>query len=163
MEFMIQKTFLAVKPEAFKRNDTVGIVKMLEEKLDAKCIAMRAYIPSKDLAEAHYAIHKERPFFAELIASFTSGPVLGMVWEGEDVIEKARVLMGATSPEQAAEGTIRKSFAKSIGDNAIHGSDAVETADYEIKLHFSETQFEHITEPSLKAADELKAYVAFTS
>jgi len=154
---MTQRTFLAIKPEAFKRNDTVGIVKMLEDKLDAKCIAMKAYTPSKELAEAHYAVHKERPFFGELISSFTSGPVLGMVWEGENVIEKARELMGATNPEQAAEGTIRKAFAKSIGDNAIHGSDAPETAENEIKLHFPETKFEHITEPSLKAEEEVKA------
>jgi nucleoside-diphosphate kinase len=156
---MSQKTFLAVKPESFKRNDTVGIVKMLEEKLDAKCLAMKAYTPSKELAEAHYAVHKERPFFGELISSFTSGPILGMVWEGENVIEKARELMGATNPEQAAEGTIRKAFAKSIGDNAIHGSDAPETAENEIKLHFSEAKFSVIASPSTEAENLIKATV----
>ena len=160
---MTQRTFLAVKPEAFKRNDAVGIVKKLEEKLDAKCIAMKAYTPSKELAEAHYAVHKERPFFGELISSFTSGPVLGMVWEGENVIEKARELMGATNPEQAAEGTIRKAFAKSIGDNAIHGSDAAETAENEIKLHFPDASFQQISQPSLKAADEVKALMGLAS
>lgn len=156
---MTQKTFLAVKPEAFKRNDTVGIVKMLEEKLDAKCLAMKAYTPSQELAEAHYAVHKERPFFGELITSFTSGPILGMVWEGENVIEKARELMGATNPEQAAEGTIRKAFAKSIGDNAIHGSDAAETAENEIKLHFPEVKFSTIAKPSAEAENLIKAAV----
>ncbi len=156
---MIQRTFLAVKPEAFKRNDAVGIVKMLEEGLDSKCLAMKVYTPSKELAEAHYAVHKERPFFGELIESFTSGPVLGMVWEGEGIIEKARALMGATNPEEAAEGTIRKNFAKSIGDNAIHGSDAAETAESEIKLHFPEFAFAEITNPSVKAEDLVKALV----
>ena len=156
---MSQKTFLAVKPEAFKRNDAVGIVKMLEAGLDAKCVSMKVYTPSKELAEAHYAVHSERPFFGELITSFTSGPVLGMVWEGEGVIDKARTLMGATNPEEAAEGTIRKNFAKSIGDNAIHGSDAAETAENEIKLHFPEAEFSEIASPSAKAEDLVKAAV----
>ena len=156
---MSEKTFLAVKPEAYKRNDAVGIVKMLEEGLDAKCISMKVYIPSKELAESHYAVHKERPFFGELIESFTSGPVLGMVWEGEGVIDKARALMGATNPEEAAEGTIRKNFAKSIGDNAIHGSDASETATNEIKLHFPESEFSEIASPSAKAAELVQAAV----
>lgn len=158
---MNQKTFLAVKPEAFKRNDAVAIVKMLEQGLDAKCVSMKVYTPSNELAEAHYAVHSERPFFGELIASFTSGPILGMVWEGEGVIEKARTLMGATNPEEAALGTIRKNFAKSISDNAIHGSDAAETAENEIKLHFPEAVFSEIISPSSEAEDLVKAVTKF--
>ena len=151
-----QKTFLAIKPDAVKRNDAKAIVELLASKLDAKCIAIKAYTPSKEMAEAHYAAHKEKPFFPDLISSFTAGPIVGTVWEGENVIEKARELMGATNPENAAEGTIRKLFAKSIEDNAIHGSDAPETAEAEIKIHFADASFAEITNPANEVENLLK-------
>lgn len=149
-----EKTFLAVKPDAFKRGDTVGIVKMLVEKLGAKCLAMKVYQPSEEIAREHYAAHVEKPFFPDLIKSFTSGKVLGMVWEGEGVIAKAREVLGATNPADSDEGTIRKKYGKSIDDNAIHGSDTDPgSADREVKIHFADANFAEIADPVAKAQE----------
>ena len=150
-----EKTFIAVKPFAFKRGDTVDIVDLLSKKLEgAKCLAMKAYQPSQALAEEHYAEHKEKPFFKDLVDSFTSGPLLGMVWEGENIVAKAREVMGATNPADAAEGTIRNVFGKSLDDNAIHGSDTEPgSADREVKLHFPEANFAEITDIVAKAKE----------
>jgi nucleoside-diphosphate kinase len=152
----LEKTFLAVKPQAFMRGDGMAIIKTLAEKLSAKCVAIKAYQPSTELAESHYAVHKERPFFADLISSFTEAPIIGMVWVGEDVISKAREVMGATNPEDAAEGTIRAKFGKNIGDNAIHGSDAPETASSEVELHFPGLNVKDLE--ALKQAEDVAQY-----
>ena len=155
----MQKTFLAVKPQAMQRGDAVGIVKVLEEKLSgAKCVAMKVYTPTKELAEKHYEALSDKPFFPELIESFTAGPILGMIWEGENVVANAREAMGATNPEEADEGTIRKLFAKSIGDNAIHGSDTEPgSAEREVEIHFSGANFAEISSPSAEAESLTKA------
>ncbi len=150
-----QRTFLAIKPPAYKRGEAAEIVEMLVNLLkDAKCIAMKSYTPSKELAEKHYAALSDKPFFPELIEGFTEGPILGMVWEGEDVVAKAREAMGATDPTQAAEGTIRKKFGKEISDNAIHGSDTEPgSAEREVEIHFAETNFAEISNPTEKAKE----------
>lgn len=156
-----EKTFLAIKPAAYERGDAVGIVEMLSKKLNAKCLAMKVYQPSAELAKEHYAALSDKPFFGELVESFSSGPILGMIWEGEDVVAAAREAMGATNPEEAAEGTIRKVFAKSIGDNAIHGSDTEPgSAEREVKLHFPEADFSEIADPVAKAKELVAAKAA---
>lgn len=150
-----EKTFLAIKPEAFQRGDSIGIVEMLAALLpDAKCIAMKTYTPSKELAEKHYEALSSKPFFPDLIKSFTAGPILGMVWEGENIVSRARDAMGATNPEQANEGTIRKKFGKHIGDNAIHGSDTEPgSAAREVEIHFTGASFSTIADPKNKAKE----------
>lgn len=158
---VVERTFLAVKPEAFKRGDTAGIVAMLQKLLpDCKCLAMKSYKPTQELASEHYAALSDKPFFPELIQSFTAGYILGMVWEGENVVARARDAMGATNPEQAAEGTIRKIYGKHIADNAIHGSDTEPgSAEREIKIHFPATQFTEIKDPVNKAKELSQAVV----
>jgi nucleoside-diphosphate kinase len=157
----IQKTFLAIKPEAFKRGDSVAIVEMLTQLLsDSKCVAMKVYQPSEALAKEHYAALSDKPFFPELIQSFTAGKILAMIWEGEDIVARARTAMGATNPEQADNGTIRKKFGKHIGDNAIHGSDTEPgSAEREVKIHFPEANFSVIQDPVLEAKDLCEAKV----
>ncbi|MCE2928328.1 MAG: hypothetical protein LW817_01700 [Candidatus Caenarcaniphilales bacterium] len=142
----IEKTFLAVKPEAFSRGDAQGIVEMLSKLLpDAKCLAMKIYQPTEALAKEHYAALSDKPFFPELIKSFTAGKIVGMVWEAENVVARARDAMGATDPSKAADDTIRKVYGKHIGDNAIHGSDTEEgSAAREIQIHFPEANFAQI-------------------
>lgn len=151
----VEKTFLAVKPEAFKRGDTAGIVEMLKTKLsDCKCVGMKVYQPTEGLAKEHYAALSDKPFFPELIESFTAGHILGMVWEGENVVARARDAMGATNPEEAEEGTIRKKYGKHIGDNAIHGSDTEPgSAEREVKIHFPSAEFSEIQDPTAKAKE----------
>ena len=147
-----ERTFLAIKPPAMERGDAVAIIKILQEKLGATCLAMKVYTPTKELAENHYAALSDKPFFGELIESFTAGPILGMVWEGEGVVAKAREIMGATNPEEADEGTIRKLFAKSIGDNAIHGSDTEPgSATREVEIHFGGADMSPIVDPVAQA------------
>lgn len=156
-----EKTFLAVKPEAFSRNDTAGIVEMLTKLLpDAKCVAMKVYKPSEELAKNHYAALADKPFFPDLIKSFTSGEILGMVWEGENVVSRARDAMGATNPEQAAEATIRKVYGKHIGDNAIHGSDTEPgSAAREVQIHFPDANFAPIQDPIAKVKELVSSAV----
>lgn len=156
-----EKTFLAVKPTSYARGESVTVVEMLTKLLpDAKCVAMRAYTPSKELAEAHYSAHKEKPFFGELVDSFTSGPVLGMIWEGDNIVARAREAMGATDPAKSVEGTIRKRFGRSMSDNIIHGSDTDPgSADKEVALHFPESNWANIADPVAKAAELTAAKV----
>lgn len=156
-----EKTFLAIKPPAFKRGDSAGIVKILSERLpDASCLAMKVYTPSKELATKHYEAHIEKAFFPDLLAMFTSGPILGMVWEGENIIARAREVMGATNPEKADEGTIRKIYAKSMEDNAIHGSDTDPgSAEREVSLHFPDGKFQVIKDPASKAQELCEQFV----
>ena len=135
----IERTFSMIKPDATKRNLTGAIVKIFEEN-GLRVVASKRVWMSKREAEGFYAVHKARPFFGELVETMTSGPTIVQVLEGENAILKNREVMGATNPADAAEGTIRKSFAVSIGENSVHGSDAPETASQEIAYWFAETE-----------------------
>ena len=132
----IERTFSMIKPDATKRNLTGPIVARFEA-AGLRVVASKRLWLSKRQAEAFYAVHKERPFFAELTEFMSSGPIVAQVLEGENAILKNREVMGATNPANAAEGTIRKDFALSIGENSVHGSDAPETAAEEIAFFFS--------------------------
>lgn len=136
---MSERTFSIIKPDGVKRNLVGKIVSRFEEK-GIKIAAMRMHWLSRREAEMFYAVHKQRPFFGELVEMMTSGPVVLMVLEGEDVIRRNREIMGATNPKDAAPGTIRKDFALSIGENTVHGSDSTETAREEIAQFFSKSQ-----------------------
>ena len=133
----IERTLSIVKPDAVAKN-VIGEIYSRFEKGGLKIIAARMKLLTREDAERFYAVHKERPFFNDLVAFMTSGPVMIQVLEGEDAIAKNRELMGATNPQEAAPGTIRADFAKSIDANAVHGSDAPETAAYEISVFFTE-------------------------
>ncbi|MEM8634700.1 MAG: nucleoside-diphosphate kinase [Pseudomonadota bacterium] len=132
-----QRTFSIIKPDATERNLTGAINKVIEEG-GLRIVAQRRIHMTTAQAERFYDIHKERPFFGELVAFMTSAPVVVQVLEGEDAVARYRDVMGATNPEEAADGTIRKLFAKSIGENSAHGSDSVENAALEIAQFFSE-------------------------
>jgi nucleoside-diphosphate kinase len=135
----IERTFSMIKPDATKRNLTGAVTKMLED-AGLRVVACRRVWMSRREAEGFYAVHKERPFFDELCAFMSSGPTVVQVLEGENAIAKNREVMGATNPANAAEGTIRKTHALSIGENSVHGSDAPETAAHEIRYWFSDTE-----------------------
>lgn len=135
----LERTFSIIKPDATKRNITGKITDRLES-AGLRVIASKRIHMTKDQAEGFYAVHKERPFFNDLVAFMTSGPVVVQVLEGEDAIAKNREVMGATNPAEAAEGTIRKDFAENIEANSVHGSDAPETAAVEIKFFFSDDE-----------------------
>lgn len=132
----IERTFSMIKPDATKRNLTGKITAKFEE-AGLRVVASKRVWMSKAQAEGFYAVHKERPFFGELVTTMTAGPTIVQVLEGENAILKNREIMGATNPASAAEGTIRKEFALSIGENSVHGSDAPETAAQEIAYWFS--------------------------
>ncbi|NDW06669.1 nucleoside-diphosphate kinase [Jiella pacifica] len=135
----LERTFSMIKPDATRRNLTGAITKKLEEAGLAVVASKRVWMSRRE-AEGFYAVHKERPFFGELVESMSAGPTVVQVLQGENAIAKNREIMGATNPTQAAEGTIRKDFALSIGENSVHGSDAPETAAQEIAYWFSETE-----------------------
>jgi len=135
----IQRTFSIIKPDATARNITGKINAMIED-AGLRIIAQKRVKLSREQAEGFYAVHKERPFFNDLVSFMISGPVVVQVLEGEDAIAKYREVMGATNPEQADEGTIRKTFAESIEANSVHGSDAPETAAEEIKFFFKDDE-----------------------
>ena len=135
----VERTFSMIKPDATRRNLTGAITKMLEE-AGLTVIASKRVWMSRREAEGFYAVHKERPFFGELVESMSSGPTVVQVLQGENAIARNREVMGATNPADAAEGTIRKAFAQSIGENSVHGSDAPETAREEIAYWFSEVE-----------------------
>ena len=132
----VQRTFSILKPDATKRNLT-GAVNAVIEKAGLRIVAQKRIQMTKAQAETFYAVHSARPFFGELGEFMTSGPVVVQVLAGEDAIAKYRDVMGATNPANAAEGTIRKLFAQSVGENTVHGSDAPETAAIEIAQFFS--------------------------
>jgi len=132
----VQRTFSIIKPDATRRNLT-GAINAKLEAAGLRIVAQKRIHLSKAQAEAFYAVHKERPFFGELTEFMSSAPIVAQVLEGEDAIAKNREVMGATNPTQAADGTIRKEFALSIGENSVHGSDGVETAAEEIAYFFS--------------------------
>jgi len=132
----LERTFSILKPDATARNLT-GAINAVIEKAGLRIVAQKRIRMSRAEAETFYAVHKERPFFGELVAFMTSGPVVVQVLEGENAIAKYREIMGATDPAKAAEGTIRKLYAKSVGENSVHGSDAAETAAQEIAQFFA--------------------------
>ena len=133
----IERTFSMIKPDATKRNLTGAITKMLED-AGLRVVASKRVWMSLREAEGFYAVHRERPFYQELIAYMTSGPVMVQVLEGEDAIARNREIMGATDPKKAAPGTIRADFAESVTQNAVHGSDSPETAFHEIAFFFGQ-------------------------
>lgn len=135
----LERTFSIVKPDATRRNITGKVVDKLES-AGLRVIAQKRIHMTKAQAEGFYAVHKERPFFNDLVAFMTSGPVVVQVLEGEGAIAKNRDVMGATNPADAAPGTIRADFAESIEANSVHGSDAPETAAEEIKFFFSDDE-----------------------
>ena len=132
----LERTFSIIKPDATRRNLTGAINAKLEE-AGLRIVAQKRIRMSQDMAETFYDVHRERPFFNGLVAFMTSGPVVVQVLEGENAIARNREVMGATNPENAEEGTIRKLFAESIEANSVHGSDAPETAAVEIAYFFS--------------------------
>jgi nucleoside-diphosphate kinase len=135
----IERTFSILKPDATERNLT-GAINAIIEKASLRIVAQKRVRISREQAERFYAVHKDRPFFRELVDFMISGPVVVQVLEGDNAIAKYRDVMGATDPAKAAVGTIRKSHAKSIGENSVHGSDAPETAVKEIAQFFSENE-----------------------
>src|SRR5436190_7167991 len=132
----IERTFSIIKPDATARNLT-GAINAMIEGAGLRIIAQRRTRITREQAETFYAVHRERPFFRELVEFMTSGPVVVQVLEGENAIARYREIMGATDPAKAAPGTIRKIHAKSVGENSVHGSDAPETAQQEIAQFFS--------------------------
>jgi nucleoside-diphosphate kinase len=132
----VERTFSIIKPDATKRNLT-GAVNAIIEKAGLRIIAQKRVRITREQAETFYGVHRARPFFGELVEFMTSGPVVVQVLEGEGAIAKYRDVMGATDPKKAAEGTIRKVHALSIGENTVHGSDAPDTAEKEIAQFFS--------------------------
>ena len=132
----LQRTFSILKPDATARNLT-GAVNAVIEKAGLRIVAQKRIHMTTHQAQTFYAVHKERPFFGELVEFMTSGPVVVQVLEGENAIAHYRDVMGATNPANAADGTIRKLFAKSVGENTAHGSDSAENAGIEIAQFFS--------------------------
>lgn len=131
----MERTFLAIKPDGVQRKLIGEIIRRFEAK-GFTLVGLKLMSVSRELAETHYGVHKERPFFPGLVNFITSGPVVGMVWEGKGVIASARKIIGATNPLNAEPGTLRGDFGVDVGRNIIHGSDAPETAEQEIKLWF---------------------------
>ncbi|WP_019506237.1 nucleoside-diphosphate kinase [Pleurocapsa sp. PCC 7319] len=135
----MERTFIMIKPDGVQRHLTGEIMHRFERK-GFTLVGLKMMQVSRELAEKHYGVHKERPFFNSLIEFITSAPVIAMVWEGENVVSAARNIIGATNPTTAAPGSIRGDFGVSIGRNLIHGSDAIETAQTEVALWFTEEE-----------------------
>ena len=135
----VTRTFSIIKPDATRRNLTGAVTKMLED-AGLRVVASKRIRMTKDQAEGFYAVHKERPFFGELVEFMMSGPVVVQVLEGVDAVKRNRDVMGATNPADAAEGTIRKTFAENIEANTVHGSDSDENAKIEIDFFFDEDE-----------------------
>mgnify|MGYP001242423823 FL=1 len=135
----IQRTFSIIKPDAVGKNIIGKIIQRFEEN-NLKIVASKMVHLNKEKAEGFYSVHKDKPFFSKLIEFMTSGPVIVQVLEGENAILKNREIMGATNPNDAAEKTIRKDYATSIDENAVHGSDAEDTAKKEIAFFFNENE-----------------------
>lgn len=135
----MERTFIMVKPDGVQRNLTGEIISRFEKK-GFQLVAAKLMQIDRSLAEKHYAEHQDKPFFSELVEFITSSPVLAMVWQGKDVIQAARQMMGATNPLEAAPGTIRGDYGVNVGQNIIHGSDSPESASREVKLFFNEQE-----------------------
>jgi nucleoside-diphosphate kinase len=139
----LQKTFSIIKPDAVASGKAGKILSLLEEN-GFRVAALRMTKLSQSQAEGFYAVHRERPFFGSLVKFMTEGPVIVMALEREDAVKKLREVMGATNPANAAEGTVRKLYAESIERNAIHGSDAPETAAEELKYFFTTVELSQV-------------------
>ncbi len=135
----MERSLVLVKPDGTQRGLTGAVLARLEEK-GLKLVALKMLQMDKKLAQQHYAVHKDKPFFASLITYITSGPMVAAVFEGEQTVERIRKIMGPTDPKKAEKGTIRGDFGVDIEHNTVHGSDAVTTAQTEIKLFFSEKE-----------------------
>ncbi len=135
----LERTFSIIKPDATRRNLTGKVVAKFEDG-GLRVVASKRIHMTRKQAEGFYAVHKDRPFFGELVDFMISGPVVVQVLEGENAIARNREIMGATDPKKAAAGTIRAEFAESIGENSVHGSDAPETAKEEIAFFFSQSE-----------------------
>ncbi|WP_373480909.1 nucleoside-diphosphate kinase [Geminocystis sp.] len=145
----MERTFLMVKPDGVQRNLVGEVIKRLEAK-GFTLVGLKLMAVSRELAEQHYDVHKERPFFSGLVDFIVSSPVVAMVWQGEGVVASARKIIGATDPLAAEPGTIRGDYGVNIGRNLIHGSDAIETAQREIALWFKEDElvsWENVSKP----------------
>lgn len=136
---MVERTFIMIKPDGVQRGLVGEIIKRFENK-GFTLVALKMMQVSRELAEKHYEVHKEKPFFNSLVEFITSSPVVAMVWEGEGVVAASRKIIGATDPLAAEPGTIRGDYCINIGRNLIHGSDALETAQREISLWFKEEE-----------------------
>jgi nucleoside-diphosphate kinase len=134
-----ERTFIMVKPDGVQRG-LIGIIISRFERKGLKCVALKMLKPSRELAEKHYSIHEGKPFYKDLIEFITSGPVVAMVWEGENAIFIVRKVVGATSPEEAEPGTIRGDYVLDTGNNIVHASDASDTAEREINLFFEDEE-----------------------
>jgi nucleoside-diphosphate kinase len=135
----MERTFSIVKPDAVRAGHTGAILQLIEDS-GLRIVATRMIHMTQQEAEGFYAVHRERPFFSDLVKFMTSGPCLVSVLEGEGAIARYRELMGATNPDEAADGTLRKRFASNIEQNAVHGSDGPDTARQEIAYFFRETE-----------------------
>jgi nucleoside-diphosphate kinase len=133
------RTFSIIKPDATRRNLTGAVTKMLEE-AGLRVVASKRIMMTEEQAKGFYEVHKDRPFYGELVSFMTSGPVVVQVLEGEDAVKRNRDVMGATNPADAAEGTIRKAYAENIEANSVHGSDSEENAATEIAFFFNEDE-----------------------
>ncbi len=145
----MERTFIAIKPDGVQRALVGNIISRFETK-GFTLVGLKVMSVSRELAEKHYGVHKERPFFAALVDFITSGPVVAIVFEGDGVVASARKIIGATNPLSAEPGTIRGDFGVSIARNLIHGSDAIETAQSEIALWFKDDELVN-WEPSMKS------------
>jgi nucleoside-diphosphate kinase len=132
----MERTLVIAKPDAVRKNVVGKIISRLEDE-GFKLVALKKVKLTKEQAGQFYIVHKDRPFYGELCDFMSSGPIVSMVWEGENVIAKVREIMGATDPSKAAEGTLRKLYGTNVGENAVHGSDSPESAAYEIPFFFS--------------------------
>ncbi|MBB13499.1 MAG: nucleoside-diphosphate kinase [Flavobacteriaceae bacterium] len=135
----LNRTFIMIKPDAVKKG-YIGTILNKITASDFKIVSIKMTQLSKRDAEIFYAIHKDRPFFNDLIAFMSSGPIVAAVLEKENAVDDFRTLLGATNPEEAAEGTIRKLYANSVGENAVHGSDSDENSLIETQFHFSQSE-----------------------
>jgi nucleoside-diphosphate kinase len=136
---MAERTFSILKPDATERNLT-GKINAVIEDAGLRIVAQKRIRMSRAQAEKFYEVHKERPFYGELVDFMTSGPVVVQVLEGDNAVQRYRDVMGATNPAQAADGTIRKLFAKSVGENSVHGSDSLDNARIEIAQFFTDAE-----------------------
>jgi len=132
-------TFTMIKPEAVSANNIGGILNMIEEG-GFRIVAMKKVQLSKERAGGFYAVHKERPFYGELVEYMSGGPIIAAILEKDNAVSDFRALIGATNPAEAAEGTIRKKYASSLAENAVHGSDSDENAKIESDFHFPDTE-----------------------
>ncbi len=132
----VERTLMLIKPDAVRKGVEGKIIAHVQEK-GFKLLALKKLKLTKEQAQQFYIVHKDRPFYDELCEFMSSGPIVAMVWEGENAILRIREIMGATNPEEAAEGTLRKLYGTNVGENAVHGSDSPESAAVEIPFFFS--------------------------